>query len=124
MTGEELQTLKKDLEKERDLILSELERFTDRNPVVKGDYRARFPKFDSTDTPDEKAHNVTDYEEKRAVEQNLELRLKEINETLNNINRGSFGVCHRCQSPIEEKRLKAIPVARFCLSCAKDTRLL
>jgi len=122
MTKAELQKLKMELEKERDAITNELDSFATKNPVVKGDYQARFPETDQTDTPDEKAHSVTDYEGERAIEQNLEVRLKEINETIQKIDQGTYGICNRCQSPIEGKRLEAIPVARFCLSCAKTAR--
>lgn len=119
MTPSEFEKLKEELEKERDTITSELEKFATRNPVVKGDYRSRFPTTDQSDTSDEKAHSVEEFEKERGVEQNLELRLKEINETLDKIQIGTYGVCNRCRSPIEEKRLKAIPVAQFCVSCAR-----
>lgn len=119
MIPTELQKLVQELEKERGTIISELESFATKNPVVKGDYKSRFPAADQGDTPDEKAHSVEEFEKERGVEQNLELRLKEINETLEKIKSGTYGVCSRCKSPIEEKRLQAMPVARLCLSCAR-----
>ena len=69
-------------DKEKEIIEVELGRFTTKNPVVKGDYRAVFPKSDQSDTLDEQAHSVTEYEQDMEIEQNLELRLREINETL------------------------------------------
>lgn len=124
MDPQDLQRLKKELEEEKIKIEAELESFADKNPVVKGDYQARFPLTDETDTLDVKAHSVTGYEEERAIEQNLEMRLKEINETLKKIEAGTYGICVKCLAPIEEKRLMAVPAARFCFPCAKMARLI
>ena len=38
-------------------------------------------------------------------------------EALKKINNGSYGVCADCEEPIGEKRLKAIPWAKFCIRC-------
>lgn len=124
MDTQDLKRLKQGLEEEKIKIETELESFANKNPVVRGDYQARFPLTDETDTPDVKAHSVTGYEEERAIEQNLELRLKEIDETLKKIEAGTYGVCAKCLAPIEERRLMAVPAARFCLPCAKTARLI
>ena len=110
--------------KEKKTLEFELSRIATQNPAVKGDYRAHFHKAEPDDTLDEKAHSITDYEEERAVEQNFELRLREINETLEKIEKGAYGVCDKCKVPIDEKRLKVVPVAKFCFDCAKKARLL
>lgn len=124
MTQTELEKLKLDLTQELAVIEAELGTFTHKSPVVKGDYLTRFPKNEQTDTLDEKAHSVEEYEKDREVEHSLELRLKDIKETLSKIESGTYGVCNRCQNPIEERRLKAMAVARFCLDCAKLTKLV
>jgi len=46
---------------------------------------------DPTDTMDEKAQEVTNFEEDRAVKQSMELRLKQVIETLNQIEAGTYG---------------------------------
>ncbi len=124
MTPQDKQKLKKGLEKEIELIEAELNKFTDKNPAVEGDFQTRFHKSDQSDTLDEKAHSVTDYGEEKAVEQNLESRLKDIRETLKKLDEGTYGTCDKCLSSIDEKRLKVIPVARFCFDCAKKARLI
>lgn len=35
---------------------------------------------------------------------------------------GSYGYCQRCGEPIEPARLKVLPAAEFCLSCADLAR--
>jgi DnaK suppressor protein len=119
MTLQELEKLKRELLEEKKTLEEELGRIADEDAAIKGNYFARFHKAEPDDTLDEKAHSITDYEEERAVEQTLELRLQEINETLKKIEEGSYGICEKCLTPIEEERLKAIPLAKLCLSCAK-----
>lgn len=43
--------------------------------------------------------------------------LKLIDEALERIDSHEFGFCRVCENPIGEKRLAAVPWARFCLSC-------
>lgn len=124
MTPQELKKLREDLLTEATKIEKLLDEFTTENPVVKGDRKSHFHKSDSSDTLDEKAHGVTDSEQERAVEQNLELRLREIKETIKKIDGGTYGVCEKCVSPIDVRRLKVMPVARFCVDCTKKTKFI
>lgn len=43
--------------------------------------------------------------------------LTAIEEALQRIDKGSYGVCRDCGDPIAEARLKAIPWTRVCISC-------
>ena len=43
--------------------------------------------------------------------------LKSVEEALDRIGTGQFGVCLLCEEEITEKRLKAVPWASHCLSC-------
>lgn len=124
MTPQEIKKLKKALLKEKKILETELNRIATQNPFIKGDYQTHFHKPDPDDTPDEKAHSITDYEEERAIEQNLELRLRELNDTLKKIEEGTYGICDKCHTPINEKRLKVIPIAKLCFDCAKKVTLL
>lgn len=45
--------------------------------------------------------------------------LKEVTEALQKIGEGSFGSCERCSQPIAEKRLEALPFARYCINCQR-----
>lgn len=48
--------------------------------------------------------------------------LRAIDEALQRIDDGTFGVCEECEGPIQQKRLLAVPWAAMCLDCqeAKD----
>jgi len=43
--------------------------------------------------------------------------LREIDEALERIENGTFGVCELCGKPLTKGRLLAIPHARSCVSC-------
>ena len=43
--------------------------------------------------------------------------LKSVQAALDRIEDGIYGVCLRCEEPIAEKRLRAIPWASYCVIC-------
>ncbi len=43
--------------------------------------------------------------------------LADIDQALLRIKEGSYGVCVRCGEPIEERRLEAVPTARYDAQC-------
>jgi DnaK suppressor protein len=45
--------------------------------------------------------------------------LREVSMALQKIEDGSFGTCERCSEPISEKRLDALPFARYCITCQR-----
>jgi DnaK suppressor protein len=46
--------------------------------------------------------------------------LKHIRAALDRIEEDMYGVCLRCEEPIAEKRLKAIPWASYCVDCQES----
>jgi RNA polymerase-binding transcription factor len=62
------------------------------------------------------------------VNQEIELRLGErqsqlvadIDQALLRIDEGSYGVCARCGRPIDERRLEALPTARYDAACQTE----
>jgi DnaK suppressor protein len=51
------------------------------------------------------------------------LFLKKINEALEKIQAGTFGVCECCDQGIELLRLEVRPTANLCLSCKEEEEL-
>lgn len=45
------------------------------------------------------------------------LQLRLVDEALDRLNSGDYGVCLSCEEPIPAKRLRALPWARYCISC-------
>jgi len=48
------------------------------------------------------------------------LQLRMIEEALDRLNSGDYGVCQACEEPIPAKRLKALPWARYCVTCQES----
>jgi len=44
--------------------------------------------------------------------------IRQIQEALKRISEGTYGVCAKCGVDIDPKRLKALPTATRCISCA------
>lgn len=45
--------------------------------------------------------------------------LREVASALQKIEEGAFGTCERCSEAIAEKRLEALPFARYCIDCQR-----
>jgi DnaK suppressor protein len=64
--------------------------------------------------------------EERAREINLILtdrdrgKLQAIDDALDRIDEGSYGICESCESEIAEGRLVAMPFTRLCVQCQAD----
>jgi DnaK suppressor protein len=44
-------------------------------------------------------------------------QLRLVEEALDRLNAGDYGTCLACEQPIAEKRLRALPWARYCVNC-------
>lgn len=60
----------------------------------------------------------------RSLSQNLcdreNLLITKIKRALEDISDGTYGICNRCGENIAIKRLKASPVARYCIDCKTE----
>lgn len=113
-----LKELQQKLEKQRDTIKEELESFAKEDPNLEGDYDTIFPQFEAHPTSqEENADEVEAYNASLPVEHSLELRLKKINQALEKIKKGTYGICEKCKKNISQERLKASPEAKTCVKC-------
>lgn len=44
-------------------------------------------------------------------------KLRLVDEALDRLETGEYGICQRCEEPISPKRLQAIPWAKYCVQC-------
>ena len=63
---------------------------------------------------EERASEITDFEDRSAIEFSLEKRLAEVAAALLRIKKGTYGICRICKNPIEEERLEANYSADTC----------
>ncbi|PWB78798.1 MAG: hypothetical protein C3F08_08050 [Candidatus Methylomirabilota bacterium] len=47
-------------------------------------------------------------------------QLKQVDAALEKMRQKTYGQCERCGEPISEKRLEALPFARFCIACQEE----
>lgn len=117
MDKEELQKLTDNLNKELIEIDRALSDIASENPLVKGDFEVKVQ--DMGPTQEDAAQEAGELDRNQAQVDLLERRRKEINSTLNKIKAGTYGKCETCSSDIGLPRLKAVPVASLCISCAR-----
>jgi len=123
MNKEQIKKFKKELEKEKSLVESELKKIASKDKNIKGDWDTKYPEFGAGSTGslqlEEAADEVEEYMTLLPIEHNLELKLQKINSALERIKKGDYGKCRKCSKEIPGERLKVYPEAEFCGDCQK-----
>lgn len=70
--------------------------------------------------PGTDASVLSGHERVVVLEQRLKRDLKEIEDALVKIKKGTYGKCEKCKEAIEPKRLEVKPEAVYCLKCERD----
>ena len=52
------------------------------------------------------------------------VQLRLIEEALDRIHSGDYGICLACEEPIPAKRLHALPWAKYCVSCQEEVGVM
>ncbi len=65
----------------------------------------------------DEAANIYNKQVLLSLNENERMRLKEVDESLDRIENGSYGICEECGGPISLKRLEVRPVAKYCVPC-------
>lgn len=107
-----LAELKQKLLEEKAHLEGELARFA-KSTGVAGNYETQMENI-GTDQ-DENATEVEGYVDNLALESNLEGQLKDVNDALQKMERGTYGVCEKTGQEINVDRLKAYPAARTAI---------
>ena len=105
---EKYEEIKKDLEKQKSVLLAEA------GEVITGGLGptpANFP-----DMTDQASAETDQYFLLRLKEREQKL-LKKIDDALERMANGTFGICESCGKEIGYKRLKARPVTTLCIDC-------
>jgi DnaK suppressor protein len=105
MSKSKLKDIKERLLTERELLIQKL----------KGNDLS----IDDSETPDPVDLAVRNYSKnvQLAVSENESRQLTLIDEALRRIDDDEYGLCQNCEKEINQKRLAAIPWARYCLDC-------
>jgi DnaK suppressor protein len=121
MDKKTIETLQDGLKKQKVEIEKQLSSFAEKDKKLEGDWDTKFPKWDEGSSGsaalETAADQVEEYSKLLSLEHKLELRLKDINDALDRIKKGKYGICEKCGKKIPAERLKAYPEARECLKC-------
>jgi DnaK suppressor protein len=107
-TEEKFEDIKKDLEAQRAALLTEA------GVIIGGGLNP--DKLNFPDMTDQAAAEADKNFTLRLREREQKL-LKKIDEAIERITNGTFGICESCGENISYKRLKARPVTTYCIAC-------
>jgi len=65
----------------------------------------------------DEAANIYNKQVLLSLNENERVRLQEVDESLDRIENGTYGICEECGGPISLKRLEVRPVAKYCVPC-------
>jgi RNA polymerase-binding transcription factor DksA len=121
-----LSELKSALLKERDLLTGELETIATPDPNLKDDWNVKHQEWgeDQITSQEEletgESANESDEDMKnKALSDDLELKLRDVNDALDRIEGGTYGICETCGKEIPLDRLEANPSAKTDIEHAK-----
>ena len=117
---EVLEEIKKSLEKRRDKIQIELDKFTKEDKHEHEKHKAVFPEFG--DKNDENAIEIAMFTDNLSIGKSLEYILRDIEDALQRIKKANYGICKYCNQPISQERLKIRPVSSACIKCKKKIK--
>ncbi|MCR4284098.1 MAG: TraR/DksA C4-type zinc finger protein [Parcubacteria group bacterium] len=110
---------KEKLEEEKKVLEEELSQVGKINPNNPKDWEATAPDLNLLKADkNEMSDNFEEFENRAAVEIELEDRLKDINLALSKIEDGTYGKCEVDGKDIDNARLEANPAARTCIEHA------
>lgn len=95
--------IKKELEEKREEIISFLKPSVEVERADLDDY--------------ELAHHYQVSEQQNSLNSFNQNILLQIENALEKIEKGTYGICDQCHMPIDPERLKVIPYANFCIDC-------
>ena len=85
--------------------------------VTEAEMSSRERDLEATQDPADMAANAYTKELLISMSANDRKLLQLIDEALERVERGEYGECVNCGEPLTEKRLDAVPWARYCLKC-------
>jgi len=65
----------------------------------------------------DEAANIYNKQILLSLNESERVRLQEVDESLDRIANGTYGICEECGGPIGLKRLEVRPVAKYCVPC-------
>ena len=120
LSKQKIEYFKEKLEKRKKDLEEALSHVGQKNPKIAGDWEVTVEDMNvMTADKNELADAFEQLESRAAIEDKLESQLTFINEALEKIKKGKYGICETGGEQIEEERLEANPAAKNCIKHAK-----
>jgi DnaK suppressor protein len=71
---------------------------------------------------EEEASESTELGNRVALENRLNILLKEVERALEKMDDGTYGTCDMCQARIDPARMEALPQAILCMDCRQKSK--
>jgi RNA polymerase-binding transcription factor DksA len=65
---------------------------------------------------------IVRWEVNLALREEIQRRADRLEEAIDRLDDGDYGVCTSCQKPIDPGRLEALPGTELCIRCARKTQ--
>lgn len=101
------------LQEEKERLIKKKAFYQSEDPLLTQDRESSYS-FDD-DTAEEEGHDRI-----VAMNEGAEDYIKEIENALSKIEKGTYGICEDQGEQISEERLAAYPAARYCIKCQKE----
>lgn len=106
------------LQEEKRQVQASLDRISKQNKESMENYHNDSSRYDNH--PADIGIEVYMMEQDKGKENHLKNILWEIDESLENLRKGKYGLCKTCDQPIDKERLELIPYLKTCVECSKE----
>lgn len=121
MNKDKLRLFKNRLNKEKKDIMESIKKRNMQEYGVADAYYTEASGYDNH--PADIGTEVFMMEQDKGFKNKLNDTLYQIDESLENIRNGSYGICHNCKKEINEDRLELIPYLKSCIECADEPKI-
>lgn len=106
------------LDEIKELLFAQKERLTRQlDDLTNKETGSAFPNYGEGE--DESAEEVATYDANLQLVDSMESELRDVNESLVRLEKGTYGICKYCEEPIDEQRLRARITSSSCVACKK-----
>ncbi len=106
-----LAEMSEQLEKQKIRLTQQIQELTNKETG------SAFPNYG--DGEDENAEEVATYDANLQLIDTIESEMRDVNESMTRMVKGTYGVCKYCNIPIDQLRLRARPTSSSCVACKK-----
>lgn len=118
MQKDKLEKYHKVLLNEKDRLENEMKNFQDEEKYSQQESTAELSSYDNH--PGDVGSETFEREKDLGLKDNTFTLLKQVDDALDKIKSGSYGICQKCGDRINDERLEVVPYTSFCERCQEN----